>query len=403
MRSGRRRVCDFLLIEQCIYQYTDLWAKNTYTPLLCALMLIGVTQSSIRAKNQNSGFTSLSLPGSPFTVRRGSRGSHQFTWRTANSRRFGDKKPLVLSTYSDAQEHLPYADDSAAVTPMSEENGAIIVPVYTNLGSRHNSYTSHTSRVSYTSHGDLLNGKPPQTKESQLRSRTRKNLPELERSKVLQLVSKRRDAEGGTKGDDEVIDSLIREIFGPDVNLEYIDKDSYFYKQLFVRFLGNIYRCRHSYILSGMIFITQKNIPVAKASLQLKKFHSHFMIKCQEYKSLIIFLIVNAKESSAETEEILALKMKNPETNPFIDPIQKHTVVDMRDVMVLNDIIEQAAAQAGRQSRQSDRGGKFYDFCKICVHMSHPDTRKPCGYKIDDLIVVTDDCYISSSKNSSKY
>ncbi|KAK4306528.1 hypothetical protein Pmani_021653, partial [Petrolisthes manimaculis] len=108
---------------------------------------------------------STSLPGSPFNIRRGSRGSHQFQWRNANGRRFGDRKPLVLSTYLDAQEHLPYADDSAAVTPMSEENGAIIVPVYTNLGSRHNSYTSHTSRISYTSHGDLLNGKPP-TKES---------------------------------------------------------------------------------------------------------------------------------------------------------------------------------------------------------------------------------------------
>lgn len=41
-----------------------------------------------------------------------------------------DRKPLVLSTYLDAQEHLPYADDSNAVTPMSEENGAIIMPVY---------------------------------------------------------------------------------------------------------------------------------------------------------------------------------------------------------------------------------------------------------------------------------
>jgi len=48
----------------------------------------------------------------------------------------GDRKPLVLSTYLDAQEHLPYADDSAAVTPMSEDNGAIIMPLYypTNLG-----------------------------------------------------------------------------------------------------------------------------------------------------------------------------------------------------------------------------------------------------------------------------
>ena len=70
----------------------------------------------------------------------------------------------------DAQEHLPYADDSNAVTPMSEENGAIIVPVYTHIGSSHrSSYTSHASRISYTSHGDLLNGgKGIQTKQDQL-------------------------------------------------------------------------------------------------------------------------------------------------------------------------------------------------------------------------------------------
>ena len=49
------------------------------------------------------------------------------------------------------------------------------------LGSRHSSYTSHASRMSYTSHGDLLggiggNGKM-MTKESQLRSRTLRNGP----------------------------------------------------------------------------------------------------------------------------------------------------------------------------------------------------------------------------------
>jgi voltage-gated sodium channel type II alpha len=63
----------------------------------------------------------------------------QFTLRNGRGRFIGvpgsDRKPLVLSTYLDAQEHLPYADDSNAVTPMSEENGAIIVPVYyANLG-----------------------------------------------------------------------------------------------------------------------------------------------------------------------------------------------------------------------------------------------------------------------------
>ncbi|XP_055382360.1 sodium channel protein para isoform X10 [Condylostylus longicornis] len=204
---------------------------------------------------------SLSLPGSPFNPRRGSRGSHQFTIRNGRGR-FGvpgsDRKPLVLSTYLDAQEHLPYADDSNAVTPMSEENGAIIVPVYYgNLGSRHSSYTSHQSRISYTSHGDLLGG---MTKESKLMNRSRRN----------QSIA----PSNGTSC--------------------YVDN----------------------------------------------KFSGH-----RDYDP-----------STDCTDE--AGKVKQPD-NPFIEPVQTQTVVDMKDVMVLNDIIEQAA---GRQSRTSDRGVSVYYF-----------------------------------------
>uniref|UniRef100_T1HWF0 Uncharacterized protein n=1 Tax=Rhodnius prolixus TaxID=13249 RepID=T1HWF0_RHOPR len=130
------------------------------------------------ACQDNQTEASLSLPGSPFNLRRGSRGSHQFTIRNNRSRFAppgGDRKPLVLSTYLDAQEHLPYADDSNAVTPMSEENGAMVVPMYpTGLTSRHSSYTSHASRISYTSHADLLSGlaggRGLPTKESKLKS-----------------------------------------------------------------------------------------------------------------------------------------------------------------------------------------------------------------------------------------
>lgn len=128
----------------------------------------------------------------------------QFTIRNGRGRYGGpvnDRKPLVLSTYLDAQEHLPYADDSNAVTPMSEENGTILVPMYygnlgsstqdintaylilfpflfiLKTGSRHSSYTSHQSRISYTSHGDLLGGLAGIggnviTKESKLRNRS---------------------------------------------------------------------------------------------------------------------------------------------------------------------------------------------------------------------------------------
>lgn len=91
---------------------------------------------------------SLSLPGSPFNWRRGSRGSHRQTRRMVAPP--GDHKPLVLSTYLDAQEHLPYADDSNAVTPMSEENGAMVVPMYyANLG-KLKDYNFITSFLFYT-------------------------------------------------------------------------------------------------------------------------------------------------------------------------------------------------------------------------------------------------------------
>nr|CAD7455938.1 unnamed protein product [Timema tahoe] len=223
---------------------------------------------------------SLSLPGSPFNLRRGSRGSHQFTIRNGRGRFVGppggDRKPLVLSTYLDAQdgmgynsrqcdpqEHLPYADDSNAVTPMSEENGAIVVPAYyASLGSRHSSYTSHASRLSYTSHGDLLGaGGKSITKEDRLRSRSRNNNP----------------SQGA-------------------------------------------------------------NSTPYMADLNNKHFVS-------------IFSSDIGGDTSVDSEDG-AMKAKHQD-NPFIEPTQHQTVVDMKDVMVLNDIIEQAA---GRQSRASEHG-----------------------------------------------
>nr|XP_031845024.1 sodium channel protein para isoform X22 [Nomia melanderi] len=203
---------------------------------------------------------SLSLPGSPFNLRRSSRGSHQFAIRNGRGRFVtppgGDRKPLVLSTFLDAQEHLPYADDSNAVTPMSEENGIIVVSgYYANLGSRHSSYTSHTSRFSYTSHGDLIGGLAnagkPMTKESQLR---------------------------------------IRSVRPPSVNGHFTDSNQKYHYE------GDL------------------DDPMGKAKQQ---------------------------------------------DNPFIEPSQQHAVVDMKDVMVLNDIIEQAA---GRQSRTPEQGASTYYF-----------------------------------------
>jgi voltage-gated sodium channel type II alpha len=77
----------------------------------------GVTsRSRSRINLARARKASMSLPGSPYVGRslRGGGG--------------GSQGAMVLSTYMDAQEHLPYADDSTAATPMSEENGAILLP-----------------------------------------------------------------------------------------------------------------------------------------------------------------------------------------------------------------------------------------------------------------------------------
>ncbi|XP_073989252.1 sodium voltage-gated channel paralytic isoform X5 [Rhodnius prolixus] len=212
------------------------------------------------SRNRKVSAASLSLPGSPFNLRRGSRGSHQFTIRNNRSRFAppgGDRKPLVLSTYLDAQEHLPYADDSNAVTPMSEENGAMVVPMYpTGLTSRHSSYTSHASRISYTSHADLLSGlaggRGLPTKESKLKSlRSSRNSSTTVTQQPLSDKNCLRDFDTSDLED------------GPPKNNKHQD-------------------------------------------------------------------------------------------NQFIEPAQQQNVVDMKDVMVLNNIIEQAA---GRQSRNSGQHG----------------------------------------------
>ncbi|KAK3879505.1 hypothetical protein Pcinc_015916, partial [Petrolisthes cinctipes] len=61
-------------------------------------------------------------------------------------------------------------------------------------------------------------------------------------------------------------------------------------------------------------------------------------------------------QDGTETEDMMTPRMRNLDTTSFIEPIQNRNVVDMRDVMVLNEIIEQASQNAGRLSRASDHG-----------------------------------------------
>ncbi len=54
--------------------------------------------------------TSLSLPASPFNLRRASRGSHQFTLRSSRPRfpAASDTRPLVLNNLLDAQVSIAF-------------------------------------------------------------------------------------------------------------------------------------------------------------------------------------------------------------------------------------------------------------------------------------------------------
>lgn len=49
---------------------------------------------------------------------------------------------------------LPFADETNSITPLSDDG--LIVPVHSGLQSRQSSYTSHSSRLSYSSHNELL-------------------------------------------------------------------------------------------------------------------------------------------------------------------------------------------------------------------------------------------------------
>jgi hypothetical protein len=92
---------------------------------------------------------SLSLPGSPFTLRRGSKAS-QFSWRKKqHGQRSGDRQPLVLPYLDNL--NLPYADDSNAVTPTSDELCNSQNTHSFLVGRRRLSSTSYNSRISHPS------------------------------------------------------------------------------------------------------------------------------------------------------------------------------------------------------------------------------------------------------------
>jgi hypothetical protein len=116
--------------------------------------LFGVTRQATKSTS--------SLPGSPFHARRPSIPTSHCHYPASAQRspsslyRWPVHKRVLLQSYSEAAVHLPFADDSGAASPLSDEQG-LAIPVVSALHSRHSSYTSHLSRISYNSHADLPN------------------------------------------------------------------------------------------------------------------------------------------------------------------------------------------------------------------------------------------------------
>ena len=65
----------------------------------------------------------------------------------------------MRSSYLDTREQLPYADDSRVCSPAGSLDGQVM-QLSQGLAShsRHNSYSSHTSRLTYNSHAELTRG-----------------------------------------------------------------------------------------------------------------------------------------------------------------------------------------------------------------------------------------------------
>ena len=98
-----------------------------------------------RAQEQNSldrSEDSLDQASTPPMIRRRPSGLQQ-----------NGKKPLVLFNYLDAQNHLPYADDSTQGTPKSERNGGIIIdnPIRHELGRKYSINGKDGSHISSNS------------------------------------------------------------------------------------------------------------------------------------------------------------------------------------------------------------------------------------------------------------
>lgn len=121
---------------------------------------------------------SFSLPGSPF-VRRNSRSS----WKKVKHGRHPDRQPLVPPYLENL--NLPYADDSTAVTPCSDE--LCNLPIYRNLlNGRRSSFAAGTRRAYLDGYSSRRSSYASQTSRTSRGSRLSPHSP-LEQTKLSKL------------------------------------------------------------------------------------------------------------------------------------------------------------------------------------------------------------------------
>ncbi|XP_064621653.1 sodium channel protein type 4 subunit alpha B-like isoform X2 [Lineus longissimus] len=244
----------------------------------------GDTKRRLSVLNGKVKKASLSLPGSPFQPRRGSRAS-QFSWSRKNRHHRGaaDRQPLVLPYLENL--NLPYADDSNAVTPSSEELCNLQRSHPNFLQARRASLTSHNSRVS--SYMDPSGRPTPGSRRSSfssIRSRTSRN-------------------------------------------------------------------SRHSYSSPADAPCKTKEL-AARSNKNRENRATHPLLP----EVIVDKTKSDDNESSSSGSECETVKQKLFADNPFICRTPSQTVVDMKDVMVLKDLIDHASGK--RRSCFSDDGAQ---------------------------------------------
>eukprot|EP00094_Tigriopus_californicus_P006087 TCALIF_05863-PA protein Name:"Similar to para Sodium channel protein para (Drosophila melanogaster)" AED:0.15 eAED:0.18 QI:29/0.48/0.42/0.88/0.68/0.76/26/1108/2230 len=323
---------------------------------------------------------------------------HQMSWRSSCGP--GTRKPpplsdAALSSYFEIS--LPYVDDSDALTESTSE---VSLPQYwrppkggTGAGggppagslSRKNSYCSHGSRWSYSSHA--LDHPPNHNQHHHPPSHPHPPPPPHHSHHVLHdplsaASSYRHIYRSASRSgwctadveDEDEDDRLGGERPYPPTSDDNLNTSSYPPDYLEVE--G---RTTSDTVANGHLDDDHEDD------------HEDDLLSNGGFKSKL-GLSPSIGEASYTSQR--SFRKPSNHSNPFLDPSQRQSVVDMKDVMVLNDIINQAASRGGSQdTRRTSR--KISMFLTSDVEDEGPNFKErlvAAAYKFIDIFCVWDCC-----------